>query len=322
VNPLQHVAVTGGTGFVGRRLVSALSEQRVNVRLLSRREGQSHDSVLCDLQTLNIPDAAFDGIDTVFHLAGYAHDLRDAREVEPLYRRLNVEASIRLAEMAAKSGVQRFIFVSSVKAGGSARAGGCASEQDQGAPEGIYGMTKREAEIQLLEIGKQSEMEVVIVRPTLVYGPNVKGNLRSMILAVGRGLFPPLPDTANRRSMIHVDDLVRVLQLVAEDERCSGEIYIAADGVNYSTRALYDAMRTAMNRRPMSLSVPMLLFTFAAKLGDLVGNWFPFDSYKLNKLLGDDCYSAAKLFGLGFKPQHTLFSSMPAVVESLHVETD
>ena len=127
-----------------------------------------------------IPRASIDGVDTIFHLAGVAHDQRDASKIESHYRAGNVEATVRLAELAVASGVKRFIFVSSVKAGGPAVVGHCMTEVDQREPEDIYGKTKREAEIKLLEIGRHSDMHVSIMRPSLVYGPGVKGNLRLM----------------------------------------------------------------------------------------------------------------------------------------------
>lgn len=309
--------VTGASGFVGTRLVSALEACQASLRLLSRSDKPGFDTVVCDLQSELIPDDALAGIDTVFHLAGFAHDLRDATEIEHLYRAVNVDATVRLAKLAAASAVQRFVFVSSVKAGGSALPGKCMTESDQGEPEGVYGQTKREAELKVLEIGQQSGMHVSIVRPSLVYGAGVKGNLRMMLSAVKRGWFPPLPETGNRRSMIHVDDLVSALLLVTEDERANGEIFIATDGVDYSTRGIYDAMRSAMDKRPMALSIPKSLFNMAAWLGDRTGEWFPFDSYRIQKLLGDECYSSNKLRGLGFEPRHTLQSAMPEMVASL-----
>ena len=104
------------------------------------------------------------------------------------------------------------------------------TEEDQGEPEGIYGKTKREAELKLLEIGRQSDMQVMIVRPSLVSGPGVKGNLALMQRGIEQGWFPPLPETGNRRSMIHVVDLVEALLLVAKDRRANGGIFTATDG--------------------------------------------------------------------------------------------
>ena len=129
-----------------------------------------------------------------------------------------------------------------MKAGGKAVSGQCINESDQDEPEGIYGKSKREAEIKLLKIGKESGMHVSIIRPSLVYGPNVKGNLQLMLSGIKKGWFPPLPEIGNKRSMIHVDDLVRAILLVATDERANGEIFIATDSMPYSSREIYNTM--------------------------------------------------------------------------------
>ena len=200
--------VTGSSGFVGQRLVSAINK---GVRVLSRKRQLDLETVICDFEKDSIPPNALDGIDTVFHLAGFAHNARDSTKIQNLYQKVNVDATIRLAKLAVKSNVKRFIFVSSVKAGGGSTFRACASEKVHGDPEGIYGKTKREAELQLLKIGKKSGMHVSIIRPSLVYGPNVKGNLKLMLSGIKKGWFPPLPETGNKRSMIHVDDLVRAI---------------------------------------------------------------------------------------------------------------
>ena len=129
-----------------------------------------------------------------------------------------------------------------MKAGGKAVSGQCINESDQNEPEGIYGKSKREAEIKLLKIGKEYGMHVSIIRPSLVYGPNVKGNLQLMLSGIKKGWFPPLPEIGNKRSMIHVDDLVRAILLVATDERANGEIFIATDSMPYSSREIYNTM--------------------------------------------------------------------------------
>ena len=209
--------ITGGTGFVGQKLVENFIRLDRPVRLLDRDPHPSKETIICDFVKDNIPDDALDSIETIFHLAGFAHDLRDESGVDYLYRKINVETTFRLAEMAVYSGVKRFIFVSSVKAGGF-------DENDMKTrPKGIYGKTKREAEQIVLEIGLKTGMHVSIVRPSLVYGPGVKGNLAMMIKGIEQGWFPPLPETGNRRSMIHVDDLVRALILVTENKQANGE---------------------------------------------------------------------------------------------------
>ncbi|HHZ78790.1 MAG TPA: NAD-dependent epimerase/dehydratase family protein, partial [Candidatus Lambdaproteobacteria bacterium] len=267
--------------------------------VLSRQQHPDYETIVCDLGQKQIPSSAIASVDTVFHLAGFAHDLRDASKVEHLYRAINVNATVQLAELAAQQGVQRFVFVSSVKAGGGTIVGRCMTEEDKGEPQGIYGSTKREAELKLLEIGRQSCMHVSIVRPSLVYGPGVKGNLAKMRSGIEKGWFPPLPETGNHRSMIHVDDLVRALLLVAEDDRANGEIFIATDGVPHSSRKIYEAICQQVDKTVPRWSVPKFLFDGVASVSSRF-------RYKVEKLLGDECYSSTKLESLGFRAERTL----------------
>ena len=293
---MKSFFITGATGFVGQRLVKALDGE---IRVLSRTRQSNYETVICDLQSDAIPNDALNEVDTVFHLAGIAHDIRDESKIKELYQKVNIDATIQLAELAIKSGVKNFLFVSSVKAGGLPLFGQCLSEEDQGEPDSIYGQTKREAEIKLLEIGRNSNMHISIIRPSLVYGPNIKGNLELMLSGIKKGWFPSLPETGNKRSMIHVDDLVRAILLVAKDNHTNGEIFIATDGVPYSSREIYNAMRDATGKPIPKWSVPKILF-------DIVGLVSPRIKYKINKLLGDECYSSGKLEALGFEARRTL----------------
>ena len=288
---MERFLISGASGFIGRLLVQAING---SIRVLSRAKHSDFETVICDLQSDVIPDDALYGIDTVFHLAGFTHDMRNASEVSDIYYKVNVSATVQLAELAVKAGVKKFVFVSSVKAGGSPDFEVCASESDQGDPEGVYGKTKREAELKLLKIGKESGMHVSIIRPSLVYGPNAKGNLQLMLSGIKKGWFTPLPETGNKRSMIHVDDLVRAILLVADDDRANREVFIATDGVPHSSREIYDAMCDVIGKTTPKWSVPKILF-------DIVSLLSPRIKYKINKLLGDECYSSAKLEALGFK---------------------
>ena len=296
---MNRVLVTGGSGFIGNKLTNCLSDMKVLVRILSRKNQSNYESILCDLQSDAIPDDALDDVDTVFHLAGFAHDMQDPSKVEDLYRLINVDATVELARLAVESGVKRFVFISSVKAGGSLSSGKCINESDQNEPEGVYGKSKREAELKLLKIGDESDMHVSIIRPSLVYGPDTKGNLQLMLSGIEKGWFPPLPETGNRRSMVHVDDLVQAILLVSEDSRANGEIFIATDGIPYSSREIYNAMCGVIDKPIPKWSVPKFLFDIASLLNPRI-------KYKLNKLLGDECYSSAKLEALGFKAEKGL----------------
>ena len=291
--------VTGATGFIGLKLIKSLEDCGYSIRILSRNNNLDYDTAICDLQNEKIPESALDSVDVIFHLAGHAHDLASDSIQEKIYYDVNLGGTAKLIKIAVQKKVRKFIYVSSVKAGGVPGFGVCSSENDQGEPEGIYGKTKREAELKLLKIGEESDIYLSIIRPSLVYGPNVKGNLQLMLSGIEKGWFPPLPETANRRSMIHVDDLVRAILLVAEDKRANGEIFIATDGTPYSSREIYNAMSGVTAKSIPKWSVPKTLFDIASLVSSRI-------KYKINKLLGDECYSSAKLEGLGFKAQKTL----------------
>ena len=162
---MKRYLITGGTGFVGQRLIGLLSSFQCNIRLISRKKNPEFETVVCNLGFDKIPLSALESIDTVFHLAGVAHDLNNSARFEDNYYSVYVNATIDLAQAAVDNGVKFFVFVSSTKAGGSPIPGKCANEMDQTEPEGIYGKTKREAELRLLEIGRKSDMHVSIVRP-------------------------------------------------------------------------------------------------------------------------------------------------------------
>ena len=296
MNTDNFTFVTGPTGFIGRRLVHRLKEKEEGrwgqIKVLSRMSYPEFETVVCDLQSDAISHDALEDVETIFHLAGYSHDLSDTSKVEHLYRAVNVDATLKLAELAVASSVKRFVFVSSVKAGGS-------TEDVDAKPEGVYGQTKREAELAILELGRQSGMHVSIVRPALVYGPGLKGNLALMRRWIEKGWFPPLPETGNRRSMIHVDDLVQALMFVAEDDRANGEIYIATDGESYSSRQIYETFCAVVDKAVPQWSVPRVIF-------DIVSLMSSRTRYKIDKLLGDEHYSSKKLQSLGFKAQRSL----------------
>ena len=296
---MNKIAVTGGTGFIGRCLVNNLALKSCELRLFSRKNQERFETVICDLESDFAIGDAFTDVKTVFHLAGIAHDSRNADKIKHLYRVINVDSTVRLLELAALNGVERFVFLSSVKAGGHSNAGIPMKEEDYGVPESIYGQTKREAELKVLEIGSQSGMHVSIVRSSLVYGPNVKGNLRMMFTGIEKGWFPPLPEIGNRRSMIHVDDLIQAILLVAEDDRADGEIFIATDGVPHSSFEIYEAMCHVLDKAVPEWSTPKFLFDIAAKV-------HPRIRYQIEKLIGDECYSSEKLQSLGFKAKRTL----------------
>jgi nucleoside-diphosphate-sugar epimerase len=296
---MLNVLVTGATGFVGQHLIEYLKLDGYNIKVISRKLIPGVDTVICDFLKDDIPDNALKGIDIVFHLAGYAHDLKSEFGIEGTYQKMNVGVTDELLSLSVKHNVKNFIFISSVKAGGVATKGECVSEENQRDPDGIYGETKREAELKVLEIGRESGMHVSILRPALIYGPKAKGNLQLMMQGINKGWFPPLPETGNRRSMIHVDDIVRALLLLVNSQQANGEIFIATDGRTYSSRNIYETMCRVLGKSIPNWSMPKFLFSAIALIS-------PNLSYKMDKLLGDECYSSEKLQSLGFKAQKEL----------------
>jgi nucleoside-diphosphate-sugar epimerase len=320
--------VTGATGFIGRRLVAALAQSPdCSVHVLIRDSGQASriwpaGGVEPRIGDLTRPDSlatVCNGVDTVYHLAGYAHASGVAEgEALDLHQRITVEGTRALLAAATSAGVKRFIFVSSVKAMGE---GGevCLDETSDTVATSIYGRAKRTAEDLVLRAGRVPGMHVCILRLPLVYGPDNKGNLPRMIAAIDQGRFPPLPELGNKRSMVHVEDVVQALLLGAESPSARGQTYIVTDEKTYSTRRIYSLICSALGRPVPAWTVPVTLLRLAARLGDLIGSVrgrpLAFNSDALDKLTGSAWYSAGKIHReLGYRPRHTLETALPEMV--------
>ena len=287
--------VTGASGFVGGRLVAALGREGV-VRALVRRAGAMPGAAVGDLLDPASLRAACEGIESVFHCAGYAHAF--SASDPDIHRRINFEGTRNLLAAAGEAGVRRFVFLSSVKA--MAEPGdACADEDWPGEPVTPYGRAKRAAEAAVLEAGAKYGMHVVNLRLAMVYGRGGRGNLERMARGIRAGWFPPLPETGNRRSLVHVDDVVAAMRLVVQAPAANGRTYIVADPEAYSGREIYDAIREAVGRAPARWRVPASLLRCGGILGDrlgrLAGRILPLNSEVTERLLGSACYSPARI---------------------------
>lgn len=251
------------------------------------------------------------GVERVFHCAGYAHAFSSLSEDDTdRHWRVNFEGTRNFAEAAGAAGVRSFVFLSTVKA--MAEPGTiCADEDFPGEPETAYGSSKRAAERAVLEAGQCYGMHVVNLRLAMVYGSGGRGNLERMGRLVRRGLFPPLPETGNHRSLVHVDDVLSAVFLVADDHRARGKTYIVANPEAPSGRALFDALRHAQSLPPCNWSVPASFLRLAAGLGDgleiLLRRRLPMDSEALDRLLGSAWYSPKRIErDLGWRAQISL----------------
>jgi len=313
--------VTGATGFIGRHLCRVLAGKDIELHVLGRRrpdfEAEFHAWDMAS--ALAVESLA--GIDTVFHLAGKAHALAETKQDVSEYFRINTEATEQLLRACNKQGVNRFVYFSSVKAAGD--IDGVMDESVSVEATAPYGQSKRASE--KLVLGGGFVSHPVVIRLSMVYGNTDKGNLPKMIQAIEAGRFPPLPEFGNRRSMVHVDDVVQAVMLAAERPEAAGKTYIVTDGQAYSTRQMYVWICEALGKSVPLWHVPVGVLKVLAYGGDVIGKLrgkrFVFDSDALEKLTGSACYSPGKIqHELGFKPRHDLHASMLEVVSFLKLK--
>jgi nucleoside-diphosphate-sugar epimerase len=246
-----------------------LPDYRVFSAVRSAGQAGSDDAAAVVIGSI---DAATDysstitGMDIVIHAAARAHIMKD-EVVYPLseYRKVNVEGTLNLARQAAVTGVRRFIFISSIKVNGEQTPlGKPFTAEDAPAPEDAYGISKREAEQGLQQLAAETGMEVVIIRPPLVYGPGVKGNFASMIKLVENGLPLPLGAVHNKRSLVALDNLVDLIITCIDHPAAANQVFLAGDGEDVSTTKLLRGVASAMGKPARLIPVPAGLLQFGA----------------------------------------------------------
>lgn len=266
--------ITGGTGFVGQALTRRALAEGKDVRLALRRpigDTAARSLMVGQIDGHTRWQAALDGVDTVFHLAARVHVMNE-KASDPLtaFRYVNTAGTLNLARQAAAAGVRRLVFLSSIKVNGEHTAPGRPFTADQPArPEDPYGQSKWEAEQGLRALGADTGLEVVIVRPPLVYGPGVRANFAALLRAVDRGWPLPLASvTGNRRSLVALDNLVDLLVTCADHPAAAHQTFLTSDGEDLSTAGLLMRMARALGRSPRLLPFPpSLLRLGAAALG-------------------------------------------------------
>lgn len=269
---MSHIILTGASGFVGSRLLSQLnSNARFHAVGICRRLQQERSSLrlyaVGDLQHADL-SAVLPGVDVLMHAAARAHIMKD-EVADPLteYRRVNVQGTLNLARQAAAAGVKRFVFISSIKVNGESTDNGKAFHaDDEPAPEDAYGLSKLEAEQCLIKLATETGMEVVVIRPPLVYGPGVKGNFASMINLVEKGLPLPLGAIQNKRSLVGIDNLVDLIIRCIDHPAAANQVFLAGDGEDLSTTELLRGVGKAMGKPARLIPVPAGLLQFGATL--------------------------------------------------------
>ncbi len=268
----MHVLVTGANGIVGKHLCARLRADghRVYaaVRSAERAQGLQADETLQtgDLAAYTHWPVALHGIEVVAHLAARVHQLRETADSRAAYRQINTEVTRRLANAAVQTGVKRLVFVSTAHVSGLESHEGALTENDPPAPHTAYAQSKWEAEQALWEVCRGSGLEGVVLRPPLVYGPNVKGNLLRLLRVVERGWPLPFGSLRNRRSMIGLGNLVDVIARCVTHPAAAQQTFMVADGEDLSTPELIRLLAAGLGRPARLLRFPPGLLLATARL--------------------------------------------------------
>ena len=320
---MQVVAVTGAGGYLGRSLVRQLTDQGVQVRAITRGSGSADASVIPIV--VNVLDAGalaspFTGVDAVMHLVAHSHDLTsldDAAQQESV----TLGGTVAALKAAERANVPAFIFASSVAVHGPVGSRK-ASEDFPCKPTAPYGRAKLAAERAVVAFAERTGAKAASIRPAVMYGARARGNVPRMIRAVQKGLFPPIPEFGNRRSMVSVDDAAAAMILAWRRGLPDGRPFIVTDGRGYSTREMFDLIRAALGRRGTVRPLPRSAFRFLALGGDLAGRLFrrrmPFDTPALERLSGsaefDDTRARREL---GYASTQTFEQALPDMLRHL-----
>ncbi|WP_394193697.1 UDP-glucose 4-epimerase family protein [Pseudoalteromonas atlantica] len=265
---MTKLLITGYSGFVGNNLLEQL-QSNYQLNLLGRKSSNLGHLFNHNLDSKSTYVDALENVDVVVHCAARVHVMNDVAS-DPLneFRAVNTKGTLNLAKQAAQVGVKRFIFLSSIKVNGESTTNQSPfTSADVPKPEDLYGLSKAEAEQQLLELGKQTGMEIVIIRPPLVYGEGVKANFASLMLYVSKGL--PLPFRAiknNKRSLVSVYNLVDLIKVCIEHPKAANQVFLASDDYDLSTAAMVALMAKVHGKKNLALPVPVWCFKLAGKL--------------------------------------------------------
>ncbi len=304
----RTVLVTGASGFIGRSLVAALAKEGYPVRAAAR--GPEAIPPAAGVTPVALPDLArpvdwaglLGGVSHVVHLAGLAH--APGVLADDVYMRINALAAGELAEAAARAKVQRLIFVSSVRAQAGLSADHAITETDVPAPTDAYGRSKREAE-RLIEA---SGAPFTILRPAVVYGPGVKGNIASLATLAKTPMPLPFANLDNRRSLLALKNFIAAVSLVLRVERAANETFLVADAEPISVANLVSAMREGLGRPPLLVGVPQGAVKRLMRSFGKEAEW--------ERISGSFVIDASKLMGIGWRPSISTHDGIVAMMRA------
>lgn len=300
--------ITGANGFVGKSLCAELLRQGQSVRAAVRSANLPIKNL--EVAAVGAIDGATDwtialrGADVVIHLAARVHVMKEAA-ADPLaeFLKVNLHGTANLAQQAARAGVKRFVYVSSIKVSGEETQGTAFTELDAPDPQDPYAISKWEAEQALHRVAAETGMEVVVLRCPLVYGPGVKGNFLRLMQVVDRGIPLPLALADNRRSLVYLGNLTDAIIACLHHPEAAGKTYLVSDGEDVSTAQLISQMAQALGRPVRLWPCPVGLIKFAGRVAGKSG--------EVARLLGSLCIDSNKIRReLGWMPSHTLVQGL------------
>ena len=301
----MKVLLTGGTGFVGGHILSYLSDEGVDISLLGRSSVPNfpvEKYFKGNIDEVSDYSSAFSEIDVVIHSAARAHVMNDL-SLNPLdeFRKVNTKGTLNLAKQAAAAGVKRFIFISSIKVNGEKTTEDTPFRHgDPRLPEDAYGQSKSEAEEQLLELVASLAMDVVIIRPPLIYGPGVKANFRSLMKLASMSIPLPFGNIKkNKRSLVSVFNLADLIKVCLTHKNAANKILLVSDDRDVSTGELFALLKASFQKKNLSYSIPEQVFWW---LGRITGK-----KIIIERLCGSLCVDISETkSSLGWEPPVSL----------------
>lgn len=270
--PVNKVLLTGATGFVGSALLAHLQKHTGHCVTIASRSEPAGVELGC--QVFNLGEfgsqtewnQALSGVDCVVHLAGRAHVLAQETNALELFREANTRATLNLATQAAANGVKRFVFISSIGVNGAYTTDKPFSESSVPAPHADYAISKMEAEAGLLQLAQDCAMEIVIIRPPLVYAAHAPGNFRRLLKLVHSGIPLPFGRVNNSRSIIALENLVDFIACCINHPAAANQIFLASEGASFSTAQMIRLLAKGMGRKAVLIPVPVSWLRVSARL--------------------------------------------------------
>lgn len=266
----MNILLTGSNGFLGQYLSQFLAEKGDSVLAHTRKAQTFHHpnihNINFDLND-NLDNIDLNQVEVIIHCAGRAHVMNETA-ASPLeaYRQTNVQGTLNLAQKAVQSGVKRFIYLSSIKVNGEQTTTQAFCPNDDVHTNDPYGLSKYEAEQALLELSQRTGLEVVIIRPVLIYGPNVKANFKSMVNLATKKLPLPIGCLNNKRSMVSVYNLADLIHICMTHPNANREVFLASDQDDISVKQLFEKLAKYQNNQLLMLPIPKSLISFLASL--------------------------------------------------------